>query len=73
MAMIGGTRREMLRLSGGALALTAMPGRAGFSAERIRVVNGVVFEDRAGAGVRGPGDRGIPGVLVSNGRDFSSG
>ncbi|MCW3059997.1 MAG: putative phosphohydrolase, partial [Capsulimonas sp.] len=30
---------------------------------------GVVFHDRSGSGVREPGDEGIKGVLVSNGRD----
>ncbi|MEO7719362.1 MAG: calcineurin-like phosphoesterase C-terminal domain-containing protein [Capsulimonas sp.] len=30
---------------------------------------GVVFHDRSGSGVRKPGDEGIKGVLVSNGRD----
>ena len=30
---------------------------------------GFVFEDRSGTGIRRPGDRGIAGVMVSNGRD----
>jgi hypothetical protein len=33
------------------------------------VASGVVFEDRSGTGEREPGDPGIPGVLVSNGRE----
>lgn len=33
------------------------------------VVRGVVFEDADGDGRRGPGESGIPGVLVSNGLD----
>jgi hypothetical protein len=32
-------------------------------------VTGVVFEDRSGTGIRQPGDPGIAGVLVSNGRE----
>lgn len=32
-------------------------------------VKGIVFESRSGARERRPGDPGIPGVLVSNGRD----
>jgi hypothetical protein len=32
-------------------------------------ISGVVFEDRSGSGRRQAGDRGIPGVLVSNGRE----
>ena len=33
------------------------------------IATGVVFEDRSGAGWRQPGDPGIAGVLLSNGRD----
>jgi calcineurin-like phosphoesterase family protein len=32
---------------------------------------GVVYEDGSGAGRRRPGDRGIPGVMVSNGREVA--
>ena len=40
-----------------------------FDAEGNRYVEGVVFHDRSGEGVRQSGDRGIAGVCVSNGRD----
>lgn len=33
------------------------------------IARGVVFHDRDGDGVRGPGEPGVPGVGVSNGRD----
>ncbi|HEX2841738.1 calcineurin-like phosphoesterase family protein [Hyphomicrobium sp.] len=33
------------------------------------VASGTVFEDRSGTGVRQLGDRGVAGVMVSNGRD----
>lgn len=39
--------------------------------ERQQIARGVVFEDRGATGVRQPGDPGVPGVLVSNGRDIT--
>jgi hypothetical protein len=35
------------------------------------LVRGVVYEDTRGAGPRRRGDRGIPGMMVSNGRDVA--
>ncbi len=45
-----------------ALVLGAAPARA-------ETARGVVFEDRDADGLRDPGERGVPGVRVSNGRD----
>lgn len=59
------SRREVIVGAGAsALAVTG----AGF-AQRQAVARGVVFEDGRGDGVRRAGDPGIPGVMVSNGRD----
>jgi hypothetical protein len=41
---------------------------AGLSS-RPAMATGTVFDDRGGTGRRRPGDPGVPGVLVSNGRD----
>ena len=62
----GATRREVMAAAG-ASALALSMG-AGLS-QRPTVAAGTVFEDRSGTGRRGPGDRGIVGVMVSNGRD----
>lgn len=62
----GPTRREVIAAAGAsALALSA---GAGLS-QRPAVASGFVFEDRSRTGTRQPGDPGIAGVLVSNGRD----
>src|SRR5882762_2162331 len=62
----GPTRREVIAAAGAsALALTAGTGLA----EPPAIATGFVFEDRNRSGRRGPGDRGIARVLVSNGRD----
>ncbi len=68
MAQPRTTRRGLFRLGGGALALTAMPGSSFARQGAAEIVRGVVFEDREETGERQPGDPGIPGVLVSNGR-----
>ena len=61
------TRREVMAAAGAsALALTAGSGLRRSSRPWRR---GVVFDDRSGAGRRRPGDPGIAGVMVSNGRD----
>jgi len=56
-----------------ALAAAAQADTHAFPADRAQrpqcMVTGVVFEDLSGAGSRRPGDPGIAGVLVSNGRD----
>jgi hypothetical protein len=61
-------------VAGGGAALTlataAASLRPAFAHEDgAPTATGVVFEDRSGTGVRQPGDPGIPGVLVSNGRE----
>jgi len=66
------TRRDVMK--GGAataasLAAASVPLRDGFA--QAATVTGVVFEDRSGSGRRQPGDPGIPGVLVSNGREVA--
>src|SRR5262245_8469481 len=62
----GPTRRQMMLVAGAsALALPA----GMWSTRRTAIARGMVFEDRSGAGVRDAGDRGVAGVLVSNGRD----
>jgi len=60
------SRREVIAGTGAsAIALTAGAGFAG----RPQSAAGTVYEDRSGSGRREPGDPGIAGVLVSNGRD----
>ena len=64
----GPTRREVIAAAGAsALALTAGTGLA----EPPAVASGMVFEDRHRSGRREPGNRGIAGVMVSNGRDVA--
>ena len=64
------SRREALLLAAGgvAAALTAAPGAARAEAA---TVSGLVFEDKDGTGKPGPGNPGLAGVLVSNGRDIA--
>jgi len=64
------TRREVLiGAAGGLAALAAVdPGPA---LAQGATVSGVVFEDRDGSGAAGPANPGLPGVLVSNGRDVA--
>jgi 3',5'-cyclic AMP phosphodiesterase CpdA len=66
------SRRDLVKTGAAAglsLAAAAVPLRGAFAAaEPARTVSGVVFEDRSRTGRRQPGDPGIPGVLVSNGR-----
>jgi hypothetical protein len=62
----GPTRRELIA-AGGASALALTTGRG--LAEPPAWASGFVFEDRSGTGRRRPGDPGIAGVMVSNGRD----
>ena len=64
----GGTpsRRELM-VGAGASAV-ALAGGTGF-ARRPTVASGTVFEDRSGTGKRQLTDRGLAGILVSNGRD----
>ncbi|WP_018261665.1 calcineurin-like phosphoesterase C-terminal domain-containing protein [Methylobacterium sp. WSM2598] len=61
------TRRETVA---GAAALALAPRGAGAQGAEVGAeVTGVVYEDRAGRGRRGPDDPGLPDVLVSNGRE----
>ena len=59
------SRRQVIATGASALALSSV---AGF-APPLAVARGSVFADDDGSGVRRPGSRGLPGVLVSNGRD----
>src|SRR5450432_3086223 len=60
------TRREILAAVG-ASSLALVTG-TGFAA-RPTIAQGHVFHDRRETGKRSVGDPGIPGVMVSNGRD----
>jgi hypothetical protein len=64
------SRREAMLVAAGSLAaaLTATPTAARAEAA---TVSGLVFEDKDGSGKPGPGNRGLAGVLVSNGRDVA--
>ncbi len=65
----GATRREVLVGAASGLALAAIdPGAA---LAQGATVSGIVFEDRNGSGVVGPANRGLAGVLISNGRDVA--
>jgi hypothetical protein len=66
------TRRDVVRGGGAALTLATATSSMGpaFALDAGELTaTGVVFEDRSGTGRRQPGDPGIAGVLVSNGRD----
>lgn len=63
------TRREALIAAAGGLSLAAVAPAAAFA--EGATVSGVVFEDRDGSGAPGPGNPGVAGALVSNGRDVA--
>jgi hypothetical protein len=70
------TRRDVVTGGGAALALATADSSIMSSMEPAfahdggaLTATGVVFEDRSGTGRRQPGNPGIAGVLVSNGRD----
>ena len=66
------TRRDVMKggaATAAALAAASVPLRPGLA--QGASVTGVVFEDRSGTGRRQPGDPGIAGVLVSNGREVA--
>src|SRR5215470_6488010 len=63
------TRRDVMKGGAAALAASSVPLQQ--AAAQGATVTGVVFEDRSGTGRRQPGDPGIPGVLVSNGREVA--
>jgi C terminal of Calcineurin-like phosphoesterase/Calcineurin-like phosphoesterase len=58
-------RRELI--AGAAASLLTL--RPGLSAAAAGLASGHVFHDRHGTGRRMPGDPGVPGVMVSNGRE----
>ena len=71
MAFQQSTRRELFRLGGSIIALSTLPHMAAAGQPERKLAHGIVFEDRSGTGLRQPGDPGIPGVLVSNGREVA--
>ena len=69
----GVTRRKVLVGAGSGLALAAIdPAWARADKAGSATVSGLVFEDRDGSGVAGAANPGLPGVLVSNGRDVAA-
>ena len=64
------TRRDVLIAAAGGLALAAVEAGPAL-AQQGAAVSGVVFEDRDGSGAAGAANPGLPGVLVSNGRDVA--
>ena len=68
------TRRDLVCRGGAAITLATAASSIGpalaLDGERS-LASGVVFEDRSGTAVRQRNDPGIPGVLVSNGRDVA--
>jgi C terminal of Calcineurin-like phosphoesterase/N terminal of Calcineurin-like phosphoesterase len=68
----GVTRREVLIGAAGGLALAAVePHRAAAEDAPGAQVSGLVFEDRDGSGTPSAANPGVPGVLVSNGRNVA--
>ncbi len=63
------TRRDVLIGTAGGLALAAVDPMAALA--QGATVTGIVFEDRDGSGSSGPANPGLPGVIVSNGRDVA--
>ena len=59
------SRREVMTAGASAFALTTVSDFA----RPVANARGTVFEGGSGAGPRRPGERGLPGVLISNGRD----
>src|SRR5262245_20173894 len=66
----GAPSRRDLVVTAGATAV-ALVGGTGF-AQRLHLANGTIFEDSSGTGQRQVSDRGVAGVLVSNGRDVTA-
>ena len=63
------TRRDVVRGGSAALTLATTTLPAFARVDHAAIATGVVFEDRSGGGRRQAADRGIAGVLVSNGRE----
>jgi hypothetical protein len=65
------SRREVL-VGGAAAAISAVvPFERALAAEGAPTVTGFVYENRSGGPRRQAGDPGVPGVLVSNGREVA--
>ncbi len=63
------SRRDALFVAaGGVAAVLTTPGAARAD---TATVSGLVFEDKDGSGKPGPGNSGLAGVLVSNGKDIA--
>jgi hypothetical protein len=62
------SRRDALLVAASGLAAAFVPG-AGLA--DTATVSGLVFEDKDGSSKSGPGNPGLAGVLVSNGRDIA--
>jgi hypothetical protein len=60
--------QSLMAAGGGGLVLSPHLSVAG---ARVTHARGTVFHGRQGSGQRTPGDRGIPGVAVSNGREVT--
>jgi len=65
----GLTRRDILL--GAASGLAASLASTSPASAEGATISGIVFEDRSGSGARGKDDPGLPGVLVSNGKDVA--
>src|SRR5271165_6886052 len=63
------TRRDVLIGAAGGLALAAVDASPALA--QGATVSGAVFEDRDGSGAASAANPGLPGVLVSNGRDVA--
>jgi hypothetical protein len=65
----GPSRRHVIA-GAGASAVALSAGSA--IAQHRTIATGTVFEDRSGEGVRRSGDRGLGGIMVSNGREVTT-
>ena len=63
------SRRDALFVAAGGVA--AVLTTAGAARADTATVSGLVFEDKDGTGKPGPGNSGLAGVLVSNGKDIA--
>jgi hypothetical protein len=66
------TRRRAIATIGAAAAGALLWPRKAETAidARFKIAQGTVFEDQSGDGRRSPGDRGLAGIMVSNGTDI---
>lgn len=62
------TRRDVVKGSAATAAALSIGAATSVQAQGS-TVSGIVFEDRSGSGRRQAGDPGLPGVMVSNGRE----